>query len=111
MSFRERLSKVLTTEQMAALKDFKLEDLFPHDTVVVTPKFICEMTSYKKEIYFNLEDDPEYVEKFRKLSQVLTNYQITNLRWLVNRAYKMGYNQGYDDNNNKTGGNNGKQNR
>jgi hypothetical protein len=51
--------------------------------------------SYKP--YIDLELDPKFNEAYRDIITWLASHELTKLKFLINRAYFVGYNQGYDD--------------
>jgi hypothetical protein len=53
-----------------------------------------------KDNFETLEKDEGYNAKFKSVCWFLDEKQITNLRWLINRAYKTGYANAIQDNEN-----------
>jgi hypothetical protein len=51
----------------------------------------------KEDDFKTLELQTEFSKKFAKLVSVLKTHEISDLRWLINRAYFTGYKNGGKD--------------
>ena len=62
---------------------------------------------YGYEPVQDLENDLYFKQALLVVQEFLKPNGLILLKFLINRAYFVGYSQGYDDNNNNTGGNDG----
>lgn len=53
--------------------------------------------SYKNEPFNALETDPNFIEKLQAILPALDHEQKIDLRWIINRAYFTGYQNGGTD--------------